>query len=217
MPAPEDVLPEPPTEPAQVEADEPAETLAAEPPTGGDAQEPLVEKAPAKKAPAKKAPAKKAPAKKAPAKKAPAKKAVAPLVSAEAEATSLPDLLPGLRHDTTVLPARANGARWPGAVLALTVLLLAGALALGVASLVLRGATTWRSEVSVRLVPGSGTTEDPLVQLRRVRDQIRFLTGPASKEAGVPEDHVRADLRGDRRGTDSLILVAQAARPEEAL
>ena len=204
------------------------------------AKKPAAKKAPAKKAPAKKAAAKKAPAKKAAAKKAPAKKAPAkkaparatplPVVTGEPMAVSsaptrpkpprvaeppaaAPAAVPALPPAaTTVVPRQNPGwVRW---LVALTVLLLAAAVGLGVAALVVNGPDTYRSDASVQLVSGPAPSANVLSSLaagqRRYVDKVPSLTDDAAQAAGVPRDAVTSDLRAVSVGGSGIELRAEA-------
>jgi hypothetical protein len=217
--------------PAAAEVAAPAVAVAA------PAVKPAAKKTPAKKAAAKKAPAKKAPAKKAPAKKAPAKKAPAAAAAlatapvtmpgAEPAATMLPPVSapePPPVHleelfPATVLPAEprrlSTGARF---LVTLTVLLLAAAAGMGGAALVENGAETWRSTLSVRLVPGAATTGTSTLVAAQTRyaEKLPTFTSQVATVAGVPTADVRHDLAADRVGTDQLRVVAQARTSTQA-
>jgi hypothetical protein len=186
----------------------------------------VAKKAPAKKAPATKAAAKQAVARKAPAKKAVAKKAPAVVAAPVAEtapaaappAPSAPapfDLVPGLRPETTVLPSRRGRPGFWRLLVLLSLLLLAAAIAMGVAALVMHGDPTWKSESAVRLVSVNGAAPS-VDQLKQLQGRVHLLTAPASQAAAVPEQDVRADLGSQRLGSDQLVLEAQAARKDEA-
>lgn len=228
--------------PAAAEVAAPAAAALAVKPAAKKAQKAPAKKAPAKKAAATKAPAKKAPATKALAKKAPAKKApatpaaalataVAATPGAEPAATMLPPVSPPVTapepapvhleelFPATVLPAEprrlSTGARF---LVTLTVLLLAAAAGMGGAALVENGAETWRSTLTVRLVPGAATTGTSTLAAAQSRyaEKLPTFTSQVATVAGVPTADVRHDLAADRLGTDQLRVVAQARTSTQA-
>jgi hypothetical protein len=210
----------------------------------------VAKKAPAKKATAKKAakapaadapvaltPAKRATTAKAPAKKAAAKKSAAKKSSprrstAVASGTGLlenaagpsllqaEDVVPGLRPVVDVVPRDRRKPRWARFFIALTVLLLAAAAGLGVASVVMLGETTWTAEAAVRLAAPQAPTTDPVAALRSALDRytaaVPTLTASSATVAGVPAADVRGDLGATTRGTDQVVVIAKAASSTEA-